>query len=58
MGRESLIRLLRSLHCEFPLDFTDEFLKAASLERLRHIILVVDSYAAKEASQGESLGCP
>ncbi len=39
MGREELTRHLQRLHCEFDLDFTDEFLDSLSLERLRHIVL-------------------
>lgn len=37
MGRKGLVRMLRKLHCDFELDFTDEFLRGVSLERLRHI---------------------
>ena len=39
MGREDLIRLLRAMHCKFALDFTDEFLRTISEDRLRHIVL-------------------
>ncbi len=39
MERGELIKLLRGLDCGFHLDFTDDFLREVSLERLRHIIL-------------------
>jgi hypothetical protein len=39
MDRPQLIETLRSLHCDFCLDFTDDFLQSASMERLRHIVL-------------------
>jgi hypothetical protein len=39
MSRAELVRILRGMHCTFQLDFTDEFLRTVSLERLRHIIL-------------------
>jgi len=39
MNRQQVIALLRSFECSFKLDFTDEFLEAISMERLRHIIL-------------------
>ena len=39
MDRVSLIRMLRGFHCEFDLDFTEDFLKTTSLARLRHIVL-------------------
>jgi len=39
MDRRSLIYLLRGMHCQFEMDFTDEFLMSISLERLRHIVL-------------------
>ncbi|NLW86757.1 MAG: hypothetical protein GXY38_07775 [Planctomycetes bacterium] len=39
MKRPGLIKELRSLDCNFPIDFSDEFLQTVSIERLRHIIL-------------------
>jgi hypothetical protein len=39
MDRQELIALLRRLRCPFDLDFTDEFLQQAGVERLRHIVL-------------------
>ena len=39
MDRPELIKVLRSLHCGFGLDFTDDFLQSVSIERLRHIVL-------------------
>jgi len=39
MNRRRLIQTLRSLECSFELDFTDEFLRSISIERLRHITL-------------------
>ena len=39
MDRDGLIRMLTRMECAFRLDFTDEFLRSVSLERLRHIVL-------------------
>ncbi len=39
MRRPGLIRLLRSLDCGFRMDFSDDYLKSMSLERLRHVVL-------------------
>jgi hypothetical protein len=39
MNRAGLIQTLRNMHCEFALDFTDEFLDSISIERLRHIVI-------------------
>ena len=45
MDREGLVRFLRNLDCDFPIDFTDEFLGSLSLGRLRHIILAAVLHA-------------
>lgn len=37
MDREALVLMLRSMKCDFPIDFTDEFFSSVNLERLRHI---------------------
>ena len=39
MGRDDLIARLRATNCGFPMDFTEEFLRSVSLNRLRHIVL-------------------
>ena len=39
MSRADLIAALRGLRCTFKLDFTQEYLHSASLDRLRHIYL-------------------
>jgi hypothetical protein len=39
MDRDELGVMLKSMECTFRLDFTEEFLRSASLERLRHIVL-------------------
>lgn len=41
LDRDALICRLREMHCNFDLDFTEEFLTSISLGRLRHIILAV-----------------
>ena len=46
MDRAKLIRYVRRLKCDFELDFTDEFLRSVSLERLRHIALAAGIHAA------------
>ena len=45
MPRRRLVTLLRSMDCDFAVDFTDKFLKSASLERLRHIALAAALHA-------------
>ena len=45
MPRRRLVTLLRSMDCAFTIDFTDKFLKSASLERLRHIALAAALHA-------------
>ena len=39
MDRPQLIESLRGVKCSFDLDFTDEFLRSVSVERLRHILM-------------------
>ncbi len=39
MDRDSLVRLLRTMQCDFSMDFTDDFLNSISVERLKHIAL-------------------
>lgn len=39
MRREDLLKMLRGMRCTFQVDFTDAFLAAMSLERLRHVVL-------------------
>ena len=39
MGRDGLVEILRALDCSFSIDFTDEYLKNLSLDRLRHLVL-------------------
>ncbi len=39
MDRAGLIEALRRMRCEFPMDFTDDYLASLSIERLKHIVL-------------------
>jgi len=48
--RPTLIKILRSVRCSFPMDFTDEFLQTVSLERLRHIVLAAELHAHHDAA--------
>ncbi len=41
MNRPALAEQFRSYPARFPLDLTDDFLRTASVERLRHIFLAV-----------------
>lgn len=45
MDRADLTEKLRGLQCDFTIDFSDEFLSAASIERLRHIYLAAALHA-------------
>ena len=47
MGRSDLIALLRSADCAFELDFTEDFLNALPIERLRHIVLAAKLHRNK-----------
>lgn len=37
MDRDELIRQFRDYRAPFPIDFTDDFLKQQSIEKLRHV---------------------
>ena len=39
--RESATRQLLEFHCEFPVDFSREFLEDQSLERLQHLLFAL-----------------
>jgi len=41
MDRPALVHQFRQYRATFPLDFTNEFLDTAPLERLRHIFIAV-----------------
>lgn len=47
MDREELIFTLRGMQCTFPMDFTEEFLREVSVERLRHIVLAAGAHQRK-----------
>ena len=54
MDRQSLVHVIRHLNCTFTLDFSDEFLKGLSLERLRHIALAAMVHSNGGSSQAPS----
>ena len=54
MDRQSLVHMIRHLNCTFTLDFSDEFLKGVSLERLRHIALAAMLNSSGGTSQAPS----
>lgn len=39
MDRAELVETLRGFNCGFRMDFTDDFLGAISLDRLKHIVV-------------------
>lgn len=39
LGRDELTRRIRNFRGRFKLDFTEEYLKKLSVDRLRHILL-------------------
>lgn len=39
MERGELTRMLLSMDCTFPVDFSREYLESMSVDRLRHIVL-------------------
>lgn len=47
MDRPDLISALESLNCDFPIDFTEEYLDSISLERLKHIVLAASLHACR-----------
>ncbi len=49
MDREEVIGLLKTMHCTFPVDFTDEFLQVVSLDRLRHLALAASVHREGKA---------
>ncbi len=48
MPREQIVSTLRSLDCDFKIDFTDEYLGSLSLERLRHVALAACLHACDQ----------
>jgi hypothetical protein len=52
MGRDALIVMLDRMRCTFPLDFTEEFLRSVSLEKLRHIVLSAGLHSRNWAAGG------
>ena len=49
MDRKGLIDTLRKTQCNFELDFSDDFLKSISIERLRHIALAAHLQADRRS---------
>lgn len=49
MERPVLVDTLRNLQCDFQMDFSDEFLNAMSLERLRHVVLAASLHRHAQA---------
>ena len=41
LDRESLVRQFLSYRATFPVDFTEDFLNALDLDRLRHIFMAL-----------------
>lgn len=41
LDREELLSQFRSYRSRFPLDFSEDFLRSASLDRLKHIFVAV-----------------
>jgi hypothetical protein len=41
LSREALVEQFRNYQAKFPLDFSEEFLRDAPLERLQHIFVAV-----------------
>jgi hypothetical protein len=50
MDRDDLIAMLGRMRCVFPLDFTEEFLRSVSLEKLRHIVLSAGLHSRRGSS--------
>ena len=47
MDRQELTKKLLGMKCEFPIDFSREFLASMSVEHLRHIVLDASFYETK-----------
>lgn len=45
MPRDELLDVLHHLRCEFPLDFSDEYLQTLDVHSLRHVILAACLHA-------------
>lgn len=48
MGRHELTKKLLGMKCEFPIDFSREFLASMSVEHLRHVVLDASFYETKQ----------
>jgi len=53
MDRADLMTLLKRLHCNFKLDFSNDFLQGVSVERLRHIILAACLHSRDAVSDAD-----
>jgi len=51
LDRARLIEQFRNYRATFPLDFSDEFLNATPIERLKHIFLAVCLQSQRMPSQ-------
>ncbi len=49
MDRDGLIDMLNRMECTFRIDFTEEFLRTVSLEKLRHIVLSASLHLLKSS---------
>ena len=49
MDREGLIGMLDRMECTFRMDFTKDFLRSVSLEKLRHIVLSASLHLLKSS---------
>ena len=44
MDRHALVNAIMNLECEFPLDFTDQYLLTLTEEKLRHLYMALHSH--------------
>ena len=57
MDREDLIRTILSLDCNFPVDLTEDYLHALSMERLRHICTALRLHEKPSSRAGSRRPC-
>ena len=48
MDRERLVGEVLSLKCEFPLDFTPQYLKSLPLKKLRHLYMALRPHSRSQ----------
>jgi len=58
MDRAALIQTILHMRCDFPLDFTEQYLRKLSLEKLRHIYAALLAHDSRDGSAPQAQQSP